>query len=243
MLKLIEAIWAGKVQTQELNTLGAERWRGEMAYDRKKCSDCNKCVEQCPVGALRFNAKGKLSIDYNRCLFCGQCVEACSEQALAHSNQEALPVLAAEYGRDIGRVIHAQWGRSLHIRHLDAGSCNACDFELGALSNPLYDLHRFGLAFVASPRHADLLMVVTRNLEQAVQLTYAAMPEPKLVMAVGACAAGGATFGQTYATIGAVSKLLPVDIAVPGCPPRPSALLVALVAAADLYRDKVRHKL
>ncbi|MEG0970178.1 MAG: 4Fe-4S ferredoxin, partial [Acidaminococcaceae bacterium] len=82
-----------------------------------------------------------------------------------------------------------------------------------------------------------------RNLEQAVQLTYAAMPEPKLVMAVGACAAGGATFGQTYATIGAVSKLLPVDIAVPGCPPRPSALLVALVAAADLYRDKVRHKL
>ena len=124
---------------------------------------------------------------------------------------------------------------------MDAGSCNACDFEMAALSNPLYDLHRFGISFVASPRHADVVMVtgvVTRNLEKAVNMTYEAMENPKVVIAVGACAAGGATYGDTYAIVGALDKVLPVDIFIPGCPPRPSAMVVALLAAADLYLER-----
>jgi Ni,Fe-hydrogenase III small subunit len=112
---------------------------------------------------------------------------------------------------------------------------------MGALSNPLYDLQQYGMHFVASPRHADLLMVtgvVTRNLEQALIMSYEAMQEPKIVMAVGACAISGGIFGETYSIVGSLDKLLQVDIAVPGCPPRPSAMLFALAVAADLYAEK-----
>ncbi len=139
-------------------------------------------------------------------------------------------------------VFKNKLGRSLHVRHLDAGSCNACDFEMGALGNSYYDLHRYGIAFVASPRHADLLMVtgvVTRNLEQALRMSYEAMPGPdRMVMACGACAAGGDTYGETYAIVGAADEVVPVDIYVPGCPPRPSQMIAALLAAADMMREK-----
>ena len=127
-------------------------------------------------------------------------------------------------------------GRSIQIRHLDCGSCNGCDFEMAALLNPVYDIQRFGLDFVASPRHADMLMVtgvVTRNLTQALLMTYEATPAPRLVMAVGACAASGRTFGDTYAIRGGADALVPVDIYVPGCPPRPQALLYGLLLSLD----------
>ena len=127
-------------------------------------------------------------------------------------------------------------GRSLHIRHVDVGSCNACDFEMGALLNPVYDVAQYGIDFVASPRHADLLMVtgvVTRNLRPALEATFKATPAPKLVMAVGACACSGKVFGDTYAEEGPVNEIVPVDIYVPGCPPRPQALLYGLLLALD----------
>lgn len=135
---------------------------------------------------------------------------------------------------ELSRQISRRWKRSLHIRHLDSGSCNGCDWELTALLNPVYDIQRLGIDFVASPRHADLLLVtgvMTRNLEEAARLTYEAMPEPRLVVAVGACAIGGGVFSQTYASAGGIQRVLPVDVFVPGCPPRPEAIIHALLTA------------
>jgi Ni,Fe-hydrogenase III small subunit len=126
--------------------------------------------------------------------------------------------------------------RSLHVRHLDAGSCNGCDWEIQALLGPVYDIQRLGIDIVASPRHADLLLVtgsVTRHLEQAARLTYQAMPDPRLVVAVGACACGGGVLQGSYCTAGGVPNVLPVDVFVPGCPPRPQALIYGLLVALD----------
>ncbi|MCE5285314.1 MAG: NADH-quinone oxidoreductase subunit B family protein [Pelosinus sp.] len=132
-------------------------------------------------------------------------------------------------------------GKSLHIRHVDSGSCNACDFEMNALSNPIYDIQRFGVDFVPSPRHADMLLVtggVTRHLEEAVRKTYNAAANPKIVLAVGTCACGGGMAGQTYAGNGGVDKILPVAVYIPGCPPRPQALLEGILRALDQYEDR-----
>lgn len=132
------------------------------------------------------------------------------------------------------REIDRRLGRSLHVRHLDAGSCNGCDWELAALMNPYHDIQRLGIDFVASPRHADLLLVtgvMTRNLEEAAWRTYEAMPEPRLVVAVGACAISGGVFAGTYAARDGIADVLPVDVYVPGCPPRPEALIHGLLVA------------
>ena len=135
----------------------------------------------------------------------------------------------ADLRRTIGRVL----GRSLHVRHLDAGS-NGCDWEIAALLNPYHDVQRLGVDFVASPRHADVLLVtgiMTRNLEEAARRTYAAMPEPRLVVAVGACAISGGVFAGSYAGRDGIDGVLPVDVFVPGCPPRPEAIIHGLLVA------------
>ena len=242
MFKLLEIILAGKIKTEPINNMGEKNFRGELELNPNDCIKCNKCVEACPTGAITTkNVTGLPEIDYKRCLFCGRCVESWGKEALSHTRRDAAPMLTGEKTTPIGEFIKNKIGRSLAIRHLDAGSCNACDFEMGALSNPLYDLQQYGMHFVASPRHADLLMVtgvVTRNLEQALIMSYEAMQEPKIVMAVGACPISGGIFGETYAIVGSLDKVLPVDIVVPGCPPRPAAMLVALAAAAELYAKK-----
>ncbi|HTY50768.1 MAG TPA: NADH-quinone oxidoreductase subunit B family protein [Steroidobacteraceae bacterium] len=125
-------------------------------------------------------------------------------------------------------------GRALAIRHVDAGSCNGCELELHALNNPLYNLEGLGVKFVASPRHADLLLVtgpVSRHMEAALRLTYEAMPDPKLVVAIGDCGCTGGIFGEGGATLGRVANVIPVDVAVPGCPPNPVRLLQGILAA------------
>jgi Ni,Fe-hydrogenase III small subunit len=140
---------------------------------------------------------------------------------------------AVEIGRRLERSARKRFGRSLAIRHVDAGSCNGCELEIHALNNAYYDLERFGLRFVASPRHADVLLVtgpVTRNMREALERTYAATPAPKWVVAVGGCALDGGCFAGSYAVVGGVADVIPVDLHVPGCPPRPIEILTGLLA-------------
>jgi len=218
--------------------------------------------EACPVGALseRFDAGGRhVALDLARCVFCGRCAEDPWASAitmgrdfeLAARNRKDLRIEvvadgptsdAAESRRDdadaeaarTSSEIHRVLGRSLHLRHLDAGSCNACDWELSALLNPVYDVRRLGIDFVASPRHADGVVVtgpVTRNLTSAVRRTVEAVPDPRIVVAVGACAASGGIVGEGYASAGGVDRVLPVDVYIPGCPPRPEAIIFGLLVA------------
>jgi Ni,Fe-hydrogenase III small subunit len=142
----------------------------------------------------------------------------------------------AMLGETLGRAAFRRLGRSLSIREVDAGSCNGCELEINALSNPYYDLERFGLRFVASPRHADVLLAtgpVTKNMRQALEQTYEAMPAPKWVVAAGDCALDGGCFAGSYAVVGGVSKVIPVDLHIPGCPPSPVQLLQGLLALID----------
>jgi Ni,Fe-hydrogenase III small subunit len=138
--------------------------------------------------------------------------------------------------REIDAHTRKLLGRSLHIREVDAGSCNGCEIEITALTNPYYDLERFGLHFVASPRHADCLLVtgpVTRNMAEPLRLTYEATPDPKIVVAVGDCARDCGVFKGSYAVVGSVDKVIPVDVIVPGCPPEPIDILRGILAAID----------
>jgi Ni,Fe-hydrogenase III small subunit len=139
----------------------------------------------------------------------------------------------AELGRTLEARVRNLYGRSLAIREVDAGSCNGCELEIQALGNAVYDVERFGIRFVASPRHADALLVtgpVTRNMKVALERTYAATPDPKFVVAVGDCGCGCGVFEGSYAVIGAVDKVIPVDLHIRGCPPKPAALLEGLIA-------------
>ncbi len=142
----------------------------------------------------------------------------------------------AELARSLDRAARQRLGRSLSIREVDAGSCNGCELEIHALNNAFYDLERFGLRFVASPRHADVLLVtgpVTANMREALERTYRATPAPKWVVAVGDCALDGGIFAGGYACIGGVSAVVPVDLHIRGCPPSPTALLGGLLALLE----------
>lgn len=245
MLRLLKKIMdTGTVTENYAAGSTPPRFRGEVLVDVQRCTGCLHCMRSCPVGAITPNPEAggaTLPVIHSRlCVWCGQCVETCEQRALAHSahyqtacrNSQAIEAPTEALKRKIRRTLR----RSLHIRHVDAGSCNACEFEMAALNNPIYDLQQYGIDFVPSPRHADMLMVtgvVTRNLKQALLLTYEAVPAPKLVVAVGACAAGGQTFGASYATQGRVDQWLPVDVYIPGCPPRPAAMIYGLLLALD----------
>jgi Ni,Fe-hydrogenase III small subunit len=142
----------------------------------------------------------------------------------------------AELAAKVDRAARRRLGRSLSIREVDAGSCNGCELEIHALNNAFYDLERFGLHFVASPRHADVLMVtgpVTKNMREALERTYNATPDPKWVVAVGDCARDGGIFSESYAVVGGVAAVVPVDLHIRGCPPRPEQLLKGLLALLD----------
>ena len=154
---------------------------------------------------------------------------------------EALPELELPDApvEGLQRQLQTVFGRALRIRHVDAGSCNGCELEIHALSNPYCNLEGSGMAFVASPRHADVLLVtgpVSVNMEDALKRTYEAMPEPKWVMAVGDCGACGGVFGESYATRGPISAVIPVDVVVNGCPPSPLALLRGLLQITRQHR-------
>src|SRR5216110_2705554 len=142
----------------------------------------------------------------------------------------------AELAGRVKEAARLRLGRTLSIREVDAGSCNGCELEIHALNNAVYDVERFGIRFVASPRHADVLLVtgpVTRNMKVALERTYSATPDPKWVVAVGDCGCGCGVFEGSYAVIGAIEKVIPVDLHIPGCPPTPTALLQGLIALMD----------
>ncbi len=144
--------------------------------------------------------------------------------------------MLAELASSLGLVARQKLGRSLSIREIDAGSCNGCELEIHALGNAFYDIERFGLRFVASPRHADVLLVtgpVTRNMREALERTYNATPAPKWVVAVGDCASDGGCFAGSYAVVGGVSEVVPVDLHIGGCPPSPEVLLKGLIALIE----------
>lgn len=240
MLKMLKKIMQQGTATEDyfMSAVPA-RFRGQIEVEELQCRECMKCVSVCPTGAVSFKNK-KLHVDQDACIYCGLCVEQCEPGALKHGLHYESAHLAAQLaegmGNELAQKIRRVLGRSLAIRHVDVGSCNACDFEMSALLNPFYDVSQYGIDFVASPRHADLLMVtgvVTRNLRPALEATFNAAPAPKLVMAVGACACSGKVFGDTYAQVGPVNSIIPVDIYVPGCPPRPQALLYGLLLALD----------
>jgi NADH-quinone oxidoreductase B subunit len=153
-------------------------------------------------------------------------------EAAPATDDTALAELAAR----LDRATRRRLGRSLSIREVDAGSCNGCELEIHAVNNAFYDLERFGLRFVASPRHADVLMVtgpVTKNMAQALRRTYDATPDPKWVVAVGECAVDGGIFSGSYAVVGGVEEIVPVDLHIRGCPPRPVQLLSGLLALME----------
>ncbi len=148
-----------------------------------------------------------------------------------------------ELGRALESRSQALFGRSLAIREVDAGSCNGCELEVNALNNAVYDIERFGMRFVASPRHADVLLVtgpVTHNMKVALERTYAATPEPKWVVAAGDCACGCGVFGPSYAVVGAVDQVIPVDLRIPGCPPRPIELVRGLLTLLEKVAPTAR---
>jgi Ni,Fe-hydrogenase III small subunit/ferredoxin len=241
----------------------SENFRGRPEFDFERWRDARPAAEVCPTGAITVRDDGgsrQVSVDYGLCVFCGQCADVSTDGAVRVTREFELAVrdrrdlvFAAEYalhpngshrqltasgveaaGRQLDENIRRVLGRSLAIRQVDAGSCNGCELEINALNNPVHDIERFGIHFVASPRHADMLLVtgpVTRNMERALRKTYAAAPEPKLVVAVGACGISGGIFGTNYATRGGVDQVLPVDVYIPGCPPRPEALLHGILLA------------
>ncbi len=209
-----------------------------VTLDLAKCTFCGLCADADP--AIRMTHECELAASRKEALQ----LKVRYELAPNGAHRKPLtpqppplvprPLSLEELGSELQTRIHKVLGRSLHIREVDAGSCNGCELEIAGLGSPVYDIERFGIHFVASPRHADMLLVtgpVSRNMELALRKTYDATPEPRLVVAVGACGCSGGIFGQNYASLGGVDKVLPVDVYIPGCPPNPFALLHGILLA------------
>lgn len=219
-----------------------DRFRGAPSIDQARCKEgCDACVEACPTDAISI-VDGKVRLDTGRCLFCTECTTACPEGAIELTHEYRLAARRREdlfvdgefaaKRKALDEHMRRLFGRSLRLRQVSAGGCNGCELDINVLGTIVFDLGRFGIQVVASPRHADGLLVtgpVTRNMELALKKTYDAVPAPKLVIAVGACAiSGGPYVGHSEANDG-VSSTLPVDLFIPGCPPHPYTILDGLL--------------
>jgi Ni,Fe-hydrogenase III small subunit/formate hydrogenlyase subunit 6/NADH:ubiquinone oxidoreductase subunit I len=213
----------------------AEDWTSRsVTVDYGLCVCCGLCESASPDGAVRMTAEFETAVRRRE-----ELVSTAVYRLERDGKQGELIELREspaqpDAGEELRAAIAKVLGRSLAIREVDAGSCNGCEVEINALNNPVHDIERFGIHFVASPRHADMLLVtgpVTRNMELALRKTYNATPEPRLVVAVGACGISGGIFGTNYASLGGVDQVVPVDVYVPGCPPRPQALIYGILLA------------
>ncbi len=219
-----------------------ERFRGLPTLDQSRCpSGCTECMDACPTDAI--NGEGGLQIDLGRCLFCPECSNACPEGAirftsqyqLATSNRNDLVLTEGEALRLAARLAdqtHRILGRSLKLRQVSAGGCNGCEADVNVLNTVVYDLDRFGIQFVASPRHADGLLItgaITQNMRLALEKTYSAIPEPNIVIAVGACAISGGPFRDHPEVHNGAEGIVPIDLYIPGCPPHPLTILDGLL--------------
>ncbi len=248
MLKIIRERLRQGYRTSDfpkVEPLLPERFRGLPVLAGDKCpSDCRECESACPFGALQ-RLEGRVSIDLGRCLFCADC-PACPHGALSFSNDYRLAVRKrgdlhlsgpelALAGK-LEKKLLSLFGRSLKLRQVSAGGCNGCEADVNVLGTLVFDLGRFGIQMVASPRHADGILVtgpVTENMHSALLATYEAVPEPKIVIVTGACAIGGGPFAGSPEVHNGLEGILPVDLYIPGCPPHPYTILDGLLRLLD----------